>query len=151
MTGGAQKVTDGENMPTYTHSFWAKAFPYRQRRPNCIHLLEHHLADVGACLEALLAQPTIRRRLAHAAACGCSTASANVLTASQGTSAARSAASQCAVGRDSKMGSIIANSSTAFCRLFSKVSKRGSSASSGRPEGTASLCNIPRKIDSGDS
>ena len=60
-------MIDGENMPTYTHSFWAKAFPNRQRGPERIHLLEHHLADVGACLEALLAQPTIRRRLARAA------------------------------------------------------------------------------------
>ena len=32
-----------------------------------MHLLEHHLADVGTCFEALLAQPTIRRRLAHIA------------------------------------------------------------------------------------
>ena len=32
-----------------------------------MHLLEHHLADVGACFEALLAQPTIRRRLARTA------------------------------------------------------------------------------------
>ena len=31
-----------------------------------IHLLEHHLADVGACFEALAAQPAIRRGLAHA-------------------------------------------------------------------------------------
>ena len=30
-----------------------------------MHLLEHHLADVGACFEALLAQPTIRERLAR--------------------------------------------------------------------------------------
>ena len=29
-------------------------------------MLEHHLADVGACFAALLAQPTIRRRLAAA-------------------------------------------------------------------------------------
>ena len=31
-----------------------------------VHLLEHHLADVGACFEALVAQPAIRRGLAHA-------------------------------------------------------------------------------------
>ena len=57
-----------ENAPTYTHRFWAKAYPYRQHRqmgPERIHLLEHHLADVGACFEALLAQPTIRQRLAR--------------------------------------------------------------------------------------
>ena len=28
--------------------------------------MEHHLADVAACFEALLKQPTIRKRLAHA-------------------------------------------------------------------------------------
>ena len=50
----------------YTRHFWAKAHPYRQRGPERIHLLEHHLADVGACFEALLMQPTIRRRLARA-------------------------------------------------------------------------------------
>ena len=50
----------------YTRHFWAKAHPYGQRGPERIHLLEHHLADVGACFEALLMQPTIRRRLARA-------------------------------------------------------------------------------------
>ena len=49
----------------YTRSFWAKAHPYRQRRPDRIHLLEHHLADVGATFEALISQPTIRNRLAQ--------------------------------------------------------------------------------------
>ena len=49
----------------YTERFWAKAHPYRQRGPERIHLLEHHLADVGACLEALLRQPLIRKRLAR--------------------------------------------------------------------------------------
>ena len=52
-----------ENGPGYTRRFWAKAQPYRQQGPERIHLLEHHLADVGACFEALLAQPTIRQRL----------------------------------------------------------------------------------------
>ena len=52
--------------PHYTGHFWAKAQPPRQRGPDSIHLLEHHLADVGACLERLLMQPTIRRRLASA-------------------------------------------------------------------------------------
>ena len=48
--------------PAYTRHFWAKSDRGNKQR---IHLLEHHLADVGACLEALLAQPTIRRRLAR--------------------------------------------------------------------------------------
>ena len=52
--------------PHYTGHFWAKAQPYRQPAPERIHLLEHHLADVGACLERLLMQPTIRQRLASA-------------------------------------------------------------------------------------
>ena len=54
-----------ENAPSYTRKFWAKAQPYRQQGPERIHLLEHHLADVGACFEALLAQPNIRQRLAR--------------------------------------------------------------------------------------
>ena len=53
-------------MPAYTEQFWAKAYPYRQRGAERIHLLEHHLADVGACFEALMRQPTIRKRLAKA-------------------------------------------------------------------------------------
>lgn len=48
--------------PLYTKLHWAKADPNDHRD---IHLLEHHLADVGACFERLLQQPTIRRRLAH--------------------------------------------------------------------------------------
>ena len=58
-------MTTTEYMPHYTSRFWAKAQPYRQRGPERIHLLEHHLADVGACFEALLAQPIIRQRLAY--------------------------------------------------------------------------------------
>ena len=54
-----------ESAPSYTRRFWAKAQPYRQQGPERIHLLEHHLADVGACFEALLAQPNIRQRLAR--------------------------------------------------------------------------------------
>ena len=54
-----------EGTPAYTRLFWAKAAPIRQRGPERIHLLEHHLADVGACFEALLAQPIIRQRLAR--------------------------------------------------------------------------------------
>ena len=53
-------------MPAYTEQFWAKAFPYGRRGPERIHLLEHHLADVGACFEALMGQPTIRKRFATA-------------------------------------------------------------------------------------
>ena len=56
-------------MPIYTRWHWAKAHPFRQRPPKRIHLLEHHLADVGACFEALLAQPTIRKRLARSGGC----------------------------------------------------------------------------------
>ena len=56
-------MTTTADTPHYTHQFWAKAWPYRQQGPERIHLLEHHLADVGACFEALLAQPTIRQRL----------------------------------------------------------------------------------------
>ncbi len=58
-------MTETGSTLDYNRQFWAKAQPYRQRGPERIHLLEHHLADVGACFEALLAQPNIRRRLAH--------------------------------------------------------------------------------------
>ena len=58
-------MTAAADTAHYTSRFWAKASPYRQRGPERIHLLEHHLADVGACFEALLAQPTIRRSLAR--------------------------------------------------------------------------------------
>ena len=51
--------------PDYARTFWAKADPFRQKGPARIHLLEHHLADVGACFEALISQPTIRKRLAQ--------------------------------------------------------------------------------------
>ena len=47
-----------------TKRFWGKA---DRLDPNRIHLLEHDLADVGACFEALLQQPNIRQRLAHTA------------------------------------------------------------------------------------
>ena len=47
----------------YTRHFWAKS---DRANPGRIHLLEHHLADVGACFERLLMQPTIRRRMARA-------------------------------------------------------------------------------------
>ena len=51
------------NPPAYTSNFWAKS---DRQSPGRIHLLEHHLADVGACLERLLMQPNIRRRMARA-------------------------------------------------------------------------------------
>ena len=52
--------------PTYLRYHWAKSDHAEKSR---IHLLEHHLADVGACFQALLEQPTIRKRLAHAGGC----------------------------------------------------------------------------------
>ena len=50
--------------PAYIRHFWGKS---DRENPQRIHLLEHHMADVGACFEALLEQPTIRRRLAQSA------------------------------------------------------------------------------------
>ncbi len=50
-------------MPVYTQYHWGKSDRQDQQR---VHLLEHHLADVAACFEALLAQPTIQKRLARA-------------------------------------------------------------------------------------
>lgn len=52
------------NPNAYTRAHWAKS---DRQNPGRIHLLEHHLADVGACMEALLSQPTIRGRLASSA------------------------------------------------------------------------------------
>ena len=63
-------MAESETAPDYTRRFWAKAFPYRKRGPERIHLLEHHLADVGACFEALLNQPTIQDRLRHSGGMG---------------------------------------------------------------------------------
>ena len=59
-------MTPDKNRPTYTRRHWAKAYPYRQRGPERIHLLEHHLADVGVCFEVLMRQPTMKNRLATA-------------------------------------------------------------------------------------
>ena len=53
-------------MPNYTNRFWAKWDKDDETQEVEIHLLEHHLADVGACFEALANQPTIRARLASA-------------------------------------------------------------------------------------
>ena len=53
-----------EGVPAYTRLFWAKA---DRQAPERIHLLEHHLADVGACFKALLSQRTIQHRLARTA------------------------------------------------------------------------------------
>lgn len=54
------------NSAPYRTAFWAKAAPFGVRDPERIHLLAHHLADVGATMEALLRQPTIRHRVAGA-------------------------------------------------------------------------------------
>ena len=51
-------------MKVYAHRFWGKSDQDNHGR---IHLLEHHLADVGACFEALLRQPLIRQGLAQIA------------------------------------------------------------------------------------
>ena len=59
-------MTKDITMPAYTRYHWAKS---DRENPQRIHLLECHLADVGACFEALLNQPTIRQRLAGAAGC----------------------------------------------------------------------------------
>ncbi len=57
-------MTNGASAPVYTRRFWAKSEP-RHGYPKRIHLLEHHLAEVGACFEKLLNQPAIRQRLAR--------------------------------------------------------------------------------------
>ena len=51
--------------PVYTRRHWAKSDKQEQQEHRRVHLLEHHLADVAACFEALLEQPTIRKRLAR--------------------------------------------------------------------------------------
>ncbi len=56
-------MTNYSTTPAYTRYHWAKS---DRANPNRIHLLEHHLADVGVCLEVLLRQPTIGQRLARA-------------------------------------------------------------------------------------
>ena len=50
----------------YTENFWAKTVPFGQKGPDRIHLLENHLADVGACFERLISLPILRQRLARA-------------------------------------------------------------------------------------
>ena len=57
-------MTPPKDKPNYTRHFWAKAQPYGKLGPERIHLLEHHLADVGACFKSLMEIPTIRKRLA---------------------------------------------------------------------------------------
>ena len=57
-------MSNGQAAQSHTQHFWAKSEP-RHGYPKRIHLLEHHLADVGACFEALMEQPTIRHRLAR--------------------------------------------------------------------------------------
>ena len=56
-------MTNYSTTPAYTRYHWAKS---DRANPDRIHLLEHHLADVGACFESLLRQPTIGQRLACA-------------------------------------------------------------------------------------
>lgn len=60
---GEGEIVESIRAPVYTRLQWAKSEP-RHGHPRTVHLLEHHLADVGACFESLLAQPTIRERLA---------------------------------------------------------------------------------------
>ena len=57
-------MPERQEAPSHTSGFWAKSAP-RQEYPKRTHLLEHHLTDVGACFEAVLARPTIRYRLAR--------------------------------------------------------------------------------------
>ena len=56
----------GVDSRVYTRRHWAKWDRHAAAPPGRIHLLEHHLADVGACFEALLELPSIRGRLAWA-------------------------------------------------------------------------------------
>ena len=60
-------MTNYSTTPAYTRYHWAKS---DRANPGRIHLLKHHLADVGACFEALLSQRTIRKRLAGAGRLG---------------------------------------------------------------------------------
>ncbi|MCY4091440.1 MAG: CRISPR-associated helicase Cas3' [Caldilineaceae bacterium] len=58
-------MVEDQSPPVYTRRHWAKSKKQEQQEHRRVHLLEHHLADVAACFEALLEQPTIRRRLAR--------------------------------------------------------------------------------------
>ena len=55
-------TTPNSHPPLYTDRPWAKA---DRDNPGRIHLLAHHLADVGACFEQRRRQPAIHRRLAY--------------------------------------------------------------------------------------
>ncbi len=55
------EMTEGKPRLSYTRRHWAKS---DRENPGRIHRLEYHLADVGACFQALMRQPTIRKRLA---------------------------------------------------------------------------------------
>ncbi len=57
-------MTHDDTLPAYTKRHWGKS---DRQDKNRIHLLEHHLADVGACFQALMRVPTIRKRLAASA------------------------------------------------------------------------------------
>ena len=52
---------ESSQIPVYCRRHWGKS---DRSNPERVHLLEHHMADVAACFEAILDQPTIRRRLA---------------------------------------------------------------------------------------
>ena len=58
-----KRTKERDILPVYTRHHWGKSDRQDHQR---IHLLEHHLADVAACFESLLKQPTIRKRLARA-------------------------------------------------------------------------------------
>lgn len=58
-------MVEFQSPPVYTRRHWAKSNKQEQQEHRRVHLLEHHLADVAACFEALLEQPTIRKRLAR--------------------------------------------------------------------------------------
>ena len=57
-------MTYDDMLPAYTKRHWGKSDRQDKKR---IHLLEHHLADVGACFQSLMRVPTIRKRLAASA------------------------------------------------------------------------------------
>ena len=62
-TPGTSPITTRRDAPSYAKRHWAKS---DRENPSRTHLLEYHLADVGACFEALMACRTIRQRLAKA-------------------------------------------------------------------------------------
>ena len=59
---------ENSQVPVYCRLHWGKS---DRSNPERIHLLEHHMADVAACFEAILDQPTMRRRLASSGRLEC--------------------------------------------------------------------------------